>query len=452
MRVRTFVNPEKEQASDVAPQGAARKAAIAAVGGLLALSACTGPETPPPAPMQAAGPRATRIGVLLPLSGANARLGAEMLNGVRLATRAAGSPELDVRDTAGPQGAAQVARDAVGSGDALILGPLTGGWTAQVAPVTMAANIPVLSFTSDTAQARPGVWTMGISPESQVDRLVDAARAEGRQHFAAFLPDNALGHAMASALQAACARTGLTPPTVVFHTSDDQSLNAGLRTLSNFDARLAKVQAATPPATEEPSAVNPTGTGDATPAPSAAPVAAPPAPGAAPNVATAAPPAAVTPTLDAPPFDALLLGDTGLELARVIDLLGTDQIAAPQVRILGPGLWSAFVTKLGKLGGAWYAAPDPRARQTFVQQFMATYHHMPTPLADLSYDAAALARALNDGTGTYQVGALTKANGFAGVDGLFTLMPDGHVRRGLAVFEIQPTGGSHIVTPVHSGT
>jgi len=443
MRVRTFVNPVKEQASGVAPRGAARKAAIAAMGGMLALSACS-EEGPPPAPVAAqAGPRPTRIGVLLPLSGANAHLGAEMLDGARLAMRAAGSPELDVRDTAGPGGADQAARAAIGNGDALFLGPLTGGWTAQVAPVAMAVNVPVLSFTSDTTQARPGVWTMGISPESQVDRLVDAARAEGRQRFAAFLPDNGLGRAMASALQAACARNGLAAPNIVFHTSDSQNMMAGIGTLSDFDARLAKAQAAQP-APEAPSAINPTGGADATP-PAAAPVPAP---------AANAPPTtdAATTKLDAPPFDALLLGDTGLDLARLIDFLRTDQVTAPQVRVLGPGLWSAFASKLGKLNGAWYAAPDPRARQTFVQQFLAAYHHMPTPLADLSYDAAALARALNDGTGTYQAQALTKANGFAGVDGLFTLLPDGHVKRGLAVFEVQSAGGSHIVTPVHSGT
>ncbi|MBS4075249.1 penicillin-binding protein activator [Ameyamaea chiangmaiensis] len=403
------------------------------LGGLLSLAACAGQETPPPAPAQVA--RTPRVGVLLPLSGANARLGAEMLNGARLATRAAGSPELDVRDTAAAGGATQAAQAAVANGDGILLGPLTGGWTADVAPIATAANVPVLAFTSDTTQARPGVWALGISPEAQVDRLVDAAASEGRQHFAAFLPDNAFGRALAAALRSACTRHGLSDPAIVFHLSDPQDIAARLAGLTDFDARLSRAQAAQAPAAA-PSAVDPTGAAPTAPSPATPPTTAPSAP-----------------TLDAPPFDALLLGDTGLDLARTIDLLHTQQVSASHVRLLGPGLWSAFASKLGRIGGAWYAAPDPRARQTFVQQFLAAYHHMPTPLADLSYDSAALARALNDGSGVYRVDALTKSNGFAGVDGLFTLMPDGHVRRRLAVFEIQPTGGAHMVTPgAHNGT
>jgi branched-chain amino acid transport system substrate-binding protein len=44
------------------------------------------------------------------------------------------------------------------------------------------------------------------------------------------------------------------------------------------------------------------------------------------------------------------------------------------------------------------------------------------------------------------VAALTQPAGFAGSDGLLILTPDGHVRRGLAVFEIQ-RGGAQMVEP-----
>ena len=36
--------------------------------------------------------------------------------------------------------------------------------------------------------------------------------------------------------------------------------------------------------------------------------------------------------------------------------------------------------------------------------------------------------------------ALTNADGFAGVDGIFRLNPDGSTDRGLAILEIRPTG------------
>lgn len=128
------------------------------------------------------------------------------------------------------------------------------------------------------------------------------------------------------------------------------------------------------------------------------------------------------------------------------------QQASVPVRILGTGLWGAFAGKLGRLEGAWYAAPDPGARQRFIQIFMARYHHMPTPLSDLSYDSAALVGALDRARppgqpNGYAIAALTRPDGFSGVDGVFGLTPDGQTLRDLAIFQIQPGGGGRIVSP-----
>ena len=42
--------------------------------------------------------------------------------------------------------------------------------------------------------------------------------------------------------------------------------------------------------------------------------------------------------------------------------------------------------------------------------------------------------------GGYSVASLCRPEGFAGVDGVLVLQPDGTVRRGLALFEIQRGG------------
>ena len=56
-----------------------------------------------------------------------------------------------------------------------------------------------------------------------------------------------------------------------------------------------------------------------------------------------------------------------------------------------------------------------------------------------------MARAVADNIG-FAGPALTRGQGFVGADGLFSLLPDGQVRRGLAIFEIDKSG-SHIVQP-----
>ena len=379
-----------------------------------------------------------KIGILLPLSGPNGGLGSDMLRAARLALAAPGSPTLDVHDTAGPGGAARAAQLATAGGDAIILGPLTSGDTATVAPIAHAEGVPVLSFTSDVTQAQPGVWVMGVTFEQQMRRLVFAAKAEGRSRLAALLPSNAVGNALADGLNHACADAGLPPPTILTHAGTEDSIDATMKQLSDLSGRQAAQQAAAQQA-RSPQVVDPSTQGVTAPVPGAPP-ATPPASGTA--TTGAAPSSALLPP---PPFDALLLGDTGLQLQEAIVALRASGISRSQVRVIGPGLWGAFASKLGALSGAWYADPDPSARLGFASQYQAMYHQSPKLLAGISFDAAALARSL--APSGYQADALLRPDGFSGVDGLFALQPDGHVHRALAIFQVEPGGGGRIVQP-----
>ena len=114
------------------------------------------------------------------------------------------------------------------------------------------------------------------------------------------------------------------------------------------------------------------------------------------------------------------------------------------MQILGPALWASPSSGAGQLPGAWYAAPDPAARSSFEQAYSAKYGNPPSPLADLAYDAASIARVLA-GRG-YSIGALTQRPGFIGADGWLALLADGQVRRALAVFAID-RGGPQMVEP-----
>lgn len=391
---------------------------------LLGLSACQGnvfggTEAPPP-PVAAVPPpeaqsASTRVAALLPLSGPEAPLGASMLQAIRLAL-GGDAASLDVLDTGGTgAGAARAASDALAKHDGLILGPLTSAETREAARVASPAGVPILAYTSDPAVARPGVWPLGLTPLQQVARLVDAARADGRSKFAAFLPRNALGDAMAESYAAQAPGADIR-----HHDQSFASINDGLKALADYDSRA----------------------GDRDRQIKADKASSDPAVRAQADVLAAEP----TPP---PPFDTLLLADTGTQLQEIIDLLGPYAIPPANVRIMGPALWGKFARKLGPIAGAWYAAPDPAARTGFAQAYQARYHVAPNGLDDIAYDSAALAGALLRG-GAFSSDQLTRADGFAGTDGVFVLDADGHVRRGLAVFQVDQGGGAHIVSPAPS--
>ncbi|HEY1935870.1 MAG TPA: penicillin-binding protein activator [Acetobacteraceae bacterium] len=371
------------------------------------------PGQPPPQE----APRGGVVAILLPLTGTYAAIGQPMLQAAQLAFAAPGSPQLDAKDTGGtPEGAAMAARAAVAENAGIILGPLTSAETAAVAPIARAANINVLAFTNDPAQAQPGVWTLGITPGEQVRRLVAAAQAQGRTQFAALLPNSDFGRAMGQALSQVATAAGLPPPDIRFHEPGMAAINPAVRDLSGYATRRAPIDAQIKAAR-------------------------------ALNTAAGRQQAlelAKTP-IPPPPFTALLLADAGDSLAEIAALLPYYDVDRSSVQVMGPSLWTSPASEASRMIDAWYAAPDPAARAGLVQGYTGKYGSAPPSVADLAFDAASIARVLGTGEG-YSVSALTQPAGYLGTDGWLALLPTGQVRRGLAVFRIE-SGGPQIVEP-----
>jgi ABC-type branched-subunit amino acid transport system substrate-binding protein len=321
----------------------------------------------------AAGP----IAILLPLSGKMSDIGKPMLSAAQLALSVPGSPVLEVKDTHGtPDGAAEAAREAIEGGAQMILGPVTSTETAQVAPIARRTGVPVLAFTNDHAQAQPGVWTLGITPGQQVRRLLGAARETGHVPVAALLPDDDFGKAMGDELTRAAAAEGQPAPFV-------RMIGRGKDEIVSAVNELAGMAG-----TDEPL-----------------------------------------------PFGAILLGSTGNDLKVFAKALADAKIDRAKVQIMGPGLWVDPASGSVALVGAWFAMPDPDTRRDLIRDYTAKYKEPPPPRADLASDAASIARVLA-GQGRMNPTGLIQPAGFTGVDGWFALLPDGEVRRGLAVFRV----------------
>lgn len=371
------------------------------------------PAQPPGTPSPVAARRGVTI--LAPITGPNAERGDAL---VRAAQLAMVDVPLDVRDTGGTAaGAAAAAQAAIAAGAGLFIGPLTGAETRAVAPVARAAHVPVLAFTNDAAAGGNGVWTLGITPVQQVRRLVAASVGQGKSRFAAVLPDSGFGHSMGNALIEATGATGVAAPEVRYHGQGTAAIQSAMREVSGYATRRGPLDAQLRDARARHD--------------------------------TAAVAELKSQGVGAPPFDTLLLADTGDQLALLSTFLPYYDVDPSSVRLLGPALWATASLRGGAgVGGAWYAAPDPAARSEFDTAYNAKYGAPAPGLADLAYDAASIARlAAPDG---FAANTLERSDGYAGVDGLLALQPDGTVRRALAVFQvggdtaqpIQPAPGS----------
>ena len=335
------------------------------------------PVLPPPV----VRPGTFKAGLLAPLTGQNAALGQAMLNAAQMAVfdGFAANFELLPRDTGdSEEGAVAALRSAAAAGATLMIGPVFAAQVAAVKPVAASMNINILALSNDAALASPGAYIVGFAPAAQVERVAHYARARGAARFAALIPDGAYGDIIAAALQSALTRNDGTLVLIGRYAPEAADLNPVMQEIAAGREQV----------------------------------------------------------------DALLLADGGIGLRRIAAMLPAFHLTDGRIRLLGTGLWDEdnFGRRNPQLIGGWYAAPETRERNRFMDHYRSAYGAPPPRLATLSYDAVALVATLLQRGGQVDQTALTRPAGFGGVDGIFRLGIDGIAERGLAVNQVTADG------------
>lgn len=374
-----------EQAISGTAQNAPNKLSVAAVEG----EALDGPIDAADGTMDGLAP--VKVAILLPLSGRNARLGQSMLNAAQMALFDIGynNFELLPKDTKGtPSGARNAARAALQDGAKLVLGPVFSPSVKAARQVTQSANINMIAFSTDWTLANERTFLIGLLPFDQIERVVTYSSQNGYKRIGVISPTDTYGNGVVSAYRAIAPSAGIQQTRIERFSPSDKNLAPVMRMFSDYDARKK--------------AKNQFG----------------------------------------PPFDAVLMPVGGPVARELGSFLNHYDLPPHQVKRLGTGLMDdASLAQDSTLRGAWFAAPDPQSRKKFERKYTSIYRSPPPRIASLAYDATALSAILariglkKTGRPAYGHNAITNANGFSGVDGIFRFRSDGIVERGLAIME-----------------
>jgi len=376
-----------------------------------------GPGLRSSVPVPASGDT-VRVALLVPLSGTNARLGQAMLNAAQLAVFAFADKKFEmlVRDTKGTAtGAVQAATVAVGDGASMILGPLLSASARAVGPAARAANVPVVSFSSDRSIVGNGTYTMGFLPSAEINRIVAFAWSKGIRRYAALAPDTVYGETVVRALELAVGRAGGSVAKVQIYDPLADDFAPAVKALAEYGSRRGALLAQRKELEGKDDEIS----------------------------RRAHKHLERLQTIGGLPFEALLVADGGKRLQSIAALLPFYDIDPKKVRIMGTGQWDdKDIGAEPALLGGWFAAPSPIARTDFEATYKSTFGKTPPRLATLAYDAAALAAVLARGKNgaDYSAAAITVPSGFWGRDGIFRFLPEGVAERGLAVMKVTRKG------------
>lgn len=350
-----------------------------------------------------------RVALLLPFSSrsASARVESQsMLNAAQLALFERGNDRLILipKDTGGTEDGARAAADAsLSEGADIILGPFFGPSVTAAAAEARRYGKAVLSFSNDSAAAAPGVYTLGFSPEQEVERIVEYATRQDITSFAALAPDSAYGWRVRAALETSAQAYGGYLERAEFFPAGGEAdaMTPPARSISLFDRRRAVVG-------DEPGRVGEDGE-----------------------------------RLFELPYQAIMLPEGGIRLLSLAPLLPYFDVDPRVTKFLGTGLWrDPQVTTEPSLERGWFPGPDHEARTAFEESYRRYFNSDPSSLASLAYDAVVLTSDLTQLRGAAGITrtAVERDEGFLGASGKFRLRADGTTERVFGIYEVRRDG------------
>ncbi len=350
----------------------------------LILSACemnfggTGPTINTKAPVP--------VALLVPFGSDDSNndvLATSLQNAAQLAVSDLGDVKIDLRvyNTAGnPEIAAEAARKAVADGAKIILGPVFAQAANAAGAAVAAQGVSVLSFSNSAEIAGGNVFILGHTFENTADRLVRYASARGFSNVMVVHADNLTGQIGLRAVRNAAQNAGVNFTGAASYEFSQQGVINAVRDIAKQVA-------------------------------------------------------------DTNTDMIIFASDTAGALPILAQLLPENGVDPKKVKFMGLTRWDipTQTLSLGGLQGGWFALPDPSLSGSFRDRYLQAYGQPPHPLGGIAYDGIAAIGALvsSGGAGAFSRENLTQRSGFAGVNGVFRLLPDGTNERAMAVVEIE---------------
>ena len=353
--------------------------------GAVVLSACVPTAGPGPASPGKGG--SVQVALLVPSGSGQSQdelFGSNLENAARLAMADLSGVSIDLRvyKTGGsPAQASALAKQAVNDGAQVILGPFYSEEANAAGVAVASSGVNVLAFSNNAAIAGGNVFVLGQTFDVTARRLASFAVRNGKSKVLIVHDRNVAGEVGKAAIERGVAAAG---GSVVGVTSYEFSQNGIVQAASGI-VSSAKSSGAT----------------------------------------------ALFLTADAAgalPLLSQLLVENGID-RNTTQFIGLTRWDIPPATLALPGVQSG-----------WFAMPDPALTAQFRSRYESAYGSQPVPVAGLAYDGIAAIGAL---AGRVKGGAplgkadLTQSAGFAGVSGIFRLLPNGTNQRGLAVAQIR---------------
>lgn len=328
--------------------------------------------------------RSFRVGMLLPLTGADSKYGQGLKNASLLALNDVNNPNLVIQyyDTAStPAGARVAVKNAALQQAQLILGPLKSTEVSAISNETIYQGIPVIAFSTSPDVLQPTIYTLGLLVDEQIDRIISYAAASGRNNFALLLPDNNTGIAFARSAIKSANKNRVAIKIIGFYPQGTSDFSTIVKQIT--DSGIS--------------------------------------------------------------FDAVMVPEGGITLTAATAMFAYYDITYPNVQFLGSSMWEAGISsRETSLQQSIYPALTKSNSSNFVAQYYSMFNEKPSSLYTLAYDAVIIADKLSKAQSQNYTDDITAIGGFRGLNGKVRFFDDGSNQHSLDIISVSSQGNKVI--------
>lgn len=352
----------------------------------------------------------TKVALLLPMSGRNKDLGKVLYNSAIMSlfdNDLDSDIELVLFDTkSSPQDAKSAVNEIAGQDIKLIIGPVFSNELEAIKDDIAQNELTAISLSNNQKFIESdGIFLSGFFPEQQIERSIEYAISQNKLNFAAILPNNIYGKALADLI-----RESMHGKDTVFVTADFYQLSGDnlSRTVdrviksylipAELSEQIRKKEVPADFQISEEDKIRP---------------------------------------------QVLLIPEAGRQLANIAKSIKDLNKEEREFLLVGSSQWDNAATLSDRnLEGAIIAAPRNDRFRSFEKSYYQLHSEFPPRISSIMYDIVAATIEVNSskrGDPQYWdfVHHKNSKNGFEGIDGLFRFLPNGLVQRSLAILKIE---------------
>jgi len=355
-----------------------------------------------------------KIGLLLPLSGSNSKIGESLLKASRLSLNKTKNKNIKllVKDTENiDKNIISSYYELINEDVDIILGPLFSKNIELITPIATEENTIMITFSNNMGIKNENTFISGLAPENEIEKIFEYAILNGKNKFAVILPNNQYGLRSKKLIENILSENQSLLSKLVLYDSKNPDFYMVAKVVANYEQRKFDLEKKL----EELKNIESL------------------------DSKKIYKKLKNQDTLGELDFDSLYIGVENVKhLSMLASILPYYDVDPKKVFYMGNSLWAQnIVLKEPALEKGYFPNIDQIGIENFELEYQSIFIQKPHKVSSLAYDLIGLISSLQKNSQNIDVKNITNKNGFIGSNGLFRFKKDGSIERSLSIFQIK---------------